>query len=240
MAGKVLSKLSGDYSPGTAWSYQGKFLGIFRAEGLLLENPFLTFGMPSAPKLLPGPVLTKEEVVRLLGVPRLDLPSGIRNRAILEVFYSTGMRLSECAGLGVGDVDLGRGTMAIRSGKGAKDRVVPLGKSAVRWLRKYLKEVRPRFAASTSHLWVGQEGRPVAPLWIQRLVRRLGRRAGIASPVTPNTLRRSCATHLLSAGATLWVVKDLLGHSDLKTLSRYVRLEVREVKETHEKTHPRS
>ena len=243
VAGRVLSRLQDRYAPYTAWVYRGKLLGIFRAlaaEGLILENPFVTYGMPRCPKMLPGPVLSAEEVNNLLGAPRLDLPSGIRNRAILEVFYGTGMRVAECAHLGVKDLDLGRGTVAIRGGKGARDRVVPLGKQAVRWLKKYLRGVRPRWAGESSALWVGQEGRALSVLWLQRMIHKLGRRAGIASPVTPNTLRRTCATHLLSGGASLWVVRDLLGHSDLKTLSRYVRMEVGEMKEAHGKTHPRS
>ena len=242
VAGKVLTRLQEKYAPYTAWTYRGKLLGIFRtfaAEGLILENPFVPFEMPPSPKMLPGPVLEKEEVGRLMKAIRPDLPSGIRNRALLEVFYSTGMRISECARLGVDDADLGRGTVAIRGGKGGKDRVVPLGMEAIRWLKRYLKQVRPRWAGETGFLWVGQEGRPVQTIWIRRIIRRLGKRAGIEVPVTPNTLRRTCATHLLSAGASLQVVKELLGHSDLKTLSRYVSLRAREVKEAHGQTHPR-
>ena len=243
-AERVMGGLRRRYREGTAWTYSIRLLALFRAfaaGGLILENPFGRLSPPPKPRPLMGPTLTAEEILRLLKAPRVDLPSGLRNRAILEVFYSTAIRLSECAHLETGDLDFSKGTLLIRHGKGGKDRVVPLGEEAIRWVKRYLKRVRPRFAPREERaLWVGQEGRPVAPCWIQVMVRRLGRRARIAKPVTPHTLRRTCATHLLEGGASAWAVKEILGHADAKTLSRYLRLDLRRLKETHEKKHPRS
>jgi len=242
-AERVMRRLRSRYGEGTAWTYSVRLLGLFRAfaaAGLLLENPFGRLDPPPRPRAPVGPTLTAEEILRLLKAPRVDLPSGLRNRAILEVFYSTAIRLSECAHLETGDLDFSKGTLMVRNGKGGKDRVVPLGEEAIRWVKRYLKRVRSRYARSDERaLWVGQEGRPIAPGWIQVTIRRLGRRARIAKPVTPHTLRRTCATHLLEGGASAWAVKEILGHADAKTLSRYLRLDLRRLKETHEKKHPR-
>ena len=137
-------------------------------------------------------------------------------------------------------MDLARGTLMVRDGKGAKDRVVPLGSLAVNWLRRYLKEVRPRWAApGKPSLWFGQGRQPVSETWLRKLLRRFGKQAGIRTRVTPHVFRRTCATHLLEGGASPWVVKEILGHADLKTLSRYLKINPRDLKDAHAKTHPR-
>jgi integrase/recombinase XerD len=236
-------KLFARYSPGTAWSYSRRLLALFRvfaAGGLILENPFVTLDPPPKPKPLMGPVLSRDEVRALFASVRHNHPAGIRNRAILEVFYSAGLRLSECSSLHLDDLDLAKGLIAVRGGKGAKDRVVPLGSEAVKWVRRYLAEVRPRWASKDEDaLWIGLEGRPVSSLWIQRTVRRLGRRAKINKPVTPHTLRRTFATHLLAGGASAWIVKEILGHVTTQTLGRYIQIAPEELKHVREKTHPR-
>lgn len=244
VAERVTRGLSSRYGAGTARSYAVRLGSLFRAfaaGGLILENPFGRVVLPPRPSSPPlGRVLTREEMRRLLGAPRIDLPSGLRNRAILEVFYSTGIRLAECARLEKGDLDLSGGTLHVREGKGARDRVVPLGEAAVGWVRRYLERVRPRFAREGERaLWVGQEGRPMAAGWIRVMVRRMGERARIGRSVTPHALRRTCATHLLEGGASAWAVKEILGHVEGKTLRRYLRMDFRGLKETHEKTHPR-
>jgi integrase/recombinase XerD len=243
LAERAMAKLRSRYGPGTAWRYATSWVQLFRAftaAGLLLESPFARVDWPKRPRLLPLSALTRDEMDRLLGAPNLRLPSGVRNRAILELFYSTGIRLAECAGLAVRDVDFARGTLLVRRGKGGKARVVPLGEQAMSWLRRYLKEARSRWAGKAEALFIGQEGRPVSPLWIERVVSCLGRKAGIKKPVTPHALRRTCATHLLSAGASAWAVKGILGHADFKSLGRYVVLGAKELKDEHGRTHPRS
>ena len=243
IAERAMAKLARSFNPNTAWRYAtswGQLFRAFTAAGLLLENPFARIEWPRRPRSLPGPTLSHEEMAKLLRAPNLRLPSGVRDRAVLEVFYSAALRLSELAHLEVRDLDFARGTVTVRNGKGGKARVVPLGETAIAWLRRYLKDVRPRFARKSEALWVGQTGKPVTAVWIQVKVRRLGRKAKIGKPVTPHTLRRTCATHLIASGASAWAVKGILGHLDFKSLGRYVSLGAKELRETHEKTHPRA
>lgn len=244
VAERAMAKLSRQYGPGTAWRYATGWVKLFRAftaAGLLLESPFRRVDWPRRPRALPGIALSPEEMEKLMGAPNVGRASGIRDRAILEVFYSTGIRLSEMAGLDVRDIDFGRGSLTVRKGKGGKARVVPIGETAIGWLRRYLKDVRPRWASRrTLALWVGQSRKAVPSFWIQTRVRRLGRKSKIGKPVTPHAIRRSCATHLLVSGASPWAVKGILGHADFKSLGRYVSLTTRELREIHEKTHPRA
>lgn len=244
LAERAMTRLSREHSPGTAWRYATGWVLLFRAftaAGLLLENPFGRVEWPRRPRTLPRVALGREEMEKLLRAPNLGRANGVRDRAMLEVFYSTALRLSELAHLDVRDIDFARGTITVRQGKGGKARVVPLGEEAMGWLRRYLKDVRPRWASKrTVALWVGQEGKAVSSPWIQKTVRRLGRKAGIAKAVTPHALRRTCATHLLASGASAWAVKGILGHADFKSLGRYVSLGVKELREMHEKTHPRA
>jgi integrase/recombinase XerD len=176
---------------------------------------------------------------RLLEAPDVSRVNGVRDRAILEVFYSAALRLSELARLEVRDVDFGRGLVAVRAGKGGKSRMAPLGEEAVGWLRRYLREARPRWSGRCDTLFLGQTGLPLSPHWLQVKIRRLGQKAGIDKPVTAHTLRRTCATHLLASGASPWAVKELLGHADLSTLGRYVSLSLHDLRKVHEETHPR-
>jgi integrase/recombinase XerD len=244
IAERAMARLSRKHTPGTAWRYATGWVQLFRAftaAGLLLENPFGRVDWPRRPKMPPRTTLGREEMEKLLQAPDLLRANGVRDRAMLEVFYSAALRLSELAHLDVRDLDFARGTVTVRKGKGGKARVAPLGEEAIRWLRKYLAEVRPRWAPKRmTALWVGQGGVKVTGQWIQKRVGRLGRKAGIAKPVTPHALRRTCATHLLASGASAWAVKGILGHADLKTLGRYVALEAKELKDVHEKTHPRA
>jgi integrase/recombinase XerD len=149
----------------------------------------------------------------------------VRNRAMLELLYSSGLRLSECARLRVEDV--GADTVTVRGGKGGRDRIVPLGAAAREWIDRYVRQARPRGA-----LWVGRDGRPISAQAIQVSLRKLG--------VTAHTLRRTCATHLLSGGASVWAVRGILGHRDATSIGRYLAVTPSELKEAHEKTHPRA
>lgn len=243
VAQRAMLTLARSYNASTAWRYATGWARLFRsftAAGWLLENPFGRIEWPRRPRSLPGPTLSEEDVKKLLRAPNLGLPSGVRDRAVLEVFYSAALRLSELAHLEVRDLDFARRTVTVRRGKGGKARVVPLGETAIAWLRRYLKEVRPRFSGKSEALWIGQTGKPVTAYWIQVKVRRLGQKAKIGKPVTPHTLRRTCATHLLASGASAWAVRDILGHADFRTLGRYISLGAKELREIHEKTHPRA
>jgi integrase/recombinase XerD len=183
------------YKPGTTWRYLTMFMQIFRcfaSAGLLPANPFAALPRPEAGTVVPLPTLSADEVRRLLEAPNLELPSGIRTRAFLELLSSTGLRLAECATLQMDDIDLARGVVRIL-GKGAQERLVPLSQETLGWLKRYLKEVRPRYGGSLKHFWVGQTGRPMNRSFMQKLIRKLGDRAGIEQSVSGQTIRRTWA-----------------------------------------------
>jgi integrase/recombinase XerD len=235
-----MANLSKFYKPQTAWSYSAKIIHLFRifaVAGLIFENPFGWVTRPSKPKLLPGIVLSLDQVNSLLNVPDIQSKTGIRHRAILEALYSSAVRLSEAANLELSDVDLERGTIIVRQGKGAKDRVVPLGDQAAQWLKKYLLKVRSLYKGASQAFWITHNGKPISTIGIRFIVKKAAKKVGLH--VNPHTLRRSCATHLLQAGASPMMVKEILGHADLETLSRYLKLTLTELKHVHEQTHPR-
>jgi integrase/recombinase XerD len=183
-----------------------------------------------------GPVLTLEEMKALLACPDLSLATGTRDRAILEVFYSSGIRLRELLNLDTYDADLKELVLFIRSGKGRKDRVVPMGKNAAKRLEAYLRGARPK--SDGSALFLNRSGHPLTGYCIHALLRKYRMAAGIEKPVSPHTLRRTCATHLLQQGADIRYIQELLGHERLETTQAYTGVMPVEVKRTHERTHP--
>ena len=188
-----------------------------------------------------GPVLTTDEVKTLMDQPDPTLMTGMRNRTIMEVFYATAIRLSELLALEVHHADLADKTLFIRKGKGRKQRVVPLGKAATAWLRKYLKKIRPNFAKKIPRqrrLFVNQFGREMSEESVRAALRKYRIAAGIIKPVSPHVFRRSCATHLLQQGADIRYIQKLLGHDSLKTTQGYTKVLPVEVKQTHNRTHP--
>lgn len=186
-----------------------------------------------------GPVLTLEEIKALLAQPDLSLKIDIRDRAILEVFYSSGIRLAELLGLETYDADLKERMLFIRLGKGRKDRIVPMGKNAAKRLESYLQGVRSEFGTSGQNvLFLNRSGRPLSGGSIHALLRKYRIAAGIEKPVSPHTLRRTCATHLLQQGVDIRYIQKLLGHKRLETTQVYTKVMPMEVKQTHERTHP--
>ena len=188
-----------------------------------------------------GTVLTVGEVRRLLAQPNLSLRTQIRDRAIMEVLYSAGIRLDELLRLEVYHVDLKDRVLYIRKGKGRKQRVVPLGKQAIRYLREYLEKIRPHYARKSPKerkLFVNQSGRSLTPESVRGCIRKYRLEAGIKKGVSPHALRRTCATHLLQQGADVRYIQKLLGHKHLSTTQAYTKVMPVEVKRTHEKTHP--
>ena len=208
----------------------------------LLLDPAAGLRDPEAGHRLPRPVLTRPEVERLLAQPNTSLRLGIRDRALLELLYATGLRIGEVIALTVHDVDLDAGLLTVRTSKSGRGRVVPLGKEATRWLREYLEHIRPRQNRLAPHhraLFLTQQGTPFARHTIEVLLRHYTRAAKIAKRVTCHTLRHTCATHLLEAGADLVAIKELFGHRDLSTTQLYTRVRPVEVKAVHQQTHPR-
>ncbi len=208
----------------------------------LLMNPAAGLRDPSSGQPLPKPILTHAEMKRLLTQPNTSLAHGIRDRAFLELLYSTGIRIGEAIALTVYDVDLEAGLLKVQLGKGGKGRVAPIGKEAARWLREYLEKIRPWHNGLAPHerrLFLTYQGHPLTHSTIEMMIRRYTRAAQIKKRVTCHTLRHTCATHLLEAGADVVAIKELLGHQDLRTTQIYTRVRPVEVKAMHQATHPR-
>lgn len=211
-----------------------------------LEETRRIFKNPAAGLIIPGardklrPVPSEKEMERLLVQPDVTTPPGIRDRAVIETFYGTGVRLGELVGMNIFDVNQKNRIVKV-IGKGNKQRVVPLGKKAVFWVTKYIKEVRPGFLKNrpdTRALWLGAQGSRINPLIVQRTISQYGKDAQISRPVTPHSLRRACATHMLAAGAHPVQIQLLLGHSTLSALSSYLKVTVTDMKAMHKKGKP--
>lgn len=197
-------------------------------------------GSVKEPQLLLTSVLNHNQVKRVLAAqPAVDAATW-RNRVMLEVLYSTGIRVGELLGLNVTDVDLDNAT-AVVLGKGNKQRVVPIGKTARRLLESYLKAVRPFLLSQAGEpaLFLNHAGQRMPYHTCRRIVHRSAEAAGLEINVTPHTFRRSCTTELIRAGANLYHVKELLGHENLETLKHYTKLTIEDLKATHARCHPR-
>lgn len=191
------------------------------------------------PKTLPGSVLNHEQVRRMLdGVPT-DGAESFRNRTMLELVYSSGIRVAELLGLNLRDVDFTNRVARVR-GKGQKERMVPIGQTALHFLEGYIKGVRPGLPmVDEEALFVTMSGERVKYSTFLKLVHTFAQKAGLEVNVTPHTFRRSCTTELLRAGAGMYHVKELLGHESLETLKHYAKLTITDLKETHRRCHPR-
>ncbi len=197
----------------------------------------------STPKLirrLPG-TLSIEEVDRLLEAPSEGSPQGIRDRAFLELLYSSGLRVSELASLQLQEIDLENRFLRVRAGKGRKDRVVPVGARACAAVYRYLETARPRFVRvrTGSTLFLSNRGGPLSRKTIWYWIRQYAERAGITKAVKPHLLRHSFATHLLSNGADLRAIQEMLGHADIATTQIYTAIDGKRLLEQHAKYHPR-
>ncbi|MEI8121262.1 MAG: tyrosine-type recombinase/integrase [bacterium] len=194
-----------------------------------------------APSLLPQSALTHAQVRKFLGSIRTVTPEGFRNRAMIELLYSSGLRAAELLGLDVGDIDFDQAT-AIVTGKGSKQRVVPIGRTALRCLENYLKAVRPFMTRNPSEtaLFLNKQGVRLHYNAFCQIVTDCAHGTGLGvAHITAHTFRRSCATELLRGGANMYHVKDLLGHESLNTLKHYAKLTIIDLKKTHGKCHPR-
>lgn len=205
---------------------------------LLIRNPAEFVPMPKVEKTLP-PVLTVEEAVSLIEAPQhSDALSALRDLAILEVFYSAGVRVSELTGLRMKDVDLDGATIRVL-GKGGKERVAYLGSYALDSLRKYIDRDRPS-AGRDEPLFTGRGEAAVSQRSVQRLVKKYVLDSGIDKTPTPHALRHTFATHLLDAGVDLRSIQLMLGHSKLSTTQRYTRVSVASLMDSYDKAHPRA
>ena len=209
---------------------------------IIFINPAESIREPQKQKSLPRNVLTRKEMNKILDQPNLGLMTGIRDRAILEVFYSTGIRLEELCRLTVFDADLQGGMVRVNKGKGQKDRVVPMGKHAVKCLREYITKARPKLTKKNRkvrHLFINRYGGPVSSQVAALMIRTYVRQAKIKKQVTAHTFRHTFATALVKNGADIAAVQKMLGHVDLKTTQQYIRSLGLNIKAVHQKTHPR-
>ena len=192
------------------------------------------------PKLLPTSVLTHAQVRKLMRKIDTATALGIRDRAALELLYSSGIRVGEMEQLRVADVDIER-CMAKVTGKGKKERFVPIGKTALRWLLTYVRGVRPFLLqdGKTPVLFITVTGRPFTAHDLRLRIHDYAKRARLDVTVTPHTFRRSCTTEMIKSNANLYHVKELLGHEKLDTLHHYARLDITDLQKTHARCHPR-
>ena len=217
--------------------------GLYRfaiREGRLEVDPMENLKAPRAFKALPR-FLSPAQVEALLAAPDVNTPLGIRDRAILEVFYATGLRVSELTALRATDVDMRMG-LVTAFGKGRKERLVPLGEEAQRWVRRYLEEVRTRLARRREDpvLFLSNRGRKISRMGLWGLVRRHAVAAGVQSILTPHVLRHSFATHLLERGADLRALQAMLGHADISTTQIYTHVTRERLRKVYDQFHPRA
>ena len=219
-----------------------RFFEFLEDGNQIFINPMETIREPRKEKKLPRTVLTVEEVRKILDQPNLGTLIGIRDRTVLELFYSTGIRLNELCSLTVYDVDLQGGMLRINQGKGQKDRVVPMGKHAVRFLREYITKVRPGCTKKNNRvrsLIVHRNGKPISRQVVSLLVRTYAREAGIKKKVSAHTFRHTFATELVRNGADIRAVQKMLGHVCLVTTQQYIRSLGLDLKKAHARSHPR-
>jgi integrase/recombinase XerD len=200
------------------------FYRHLRRESLLEEDPTAQLRAPRQSRKLPQ-VLSRDEVARLLEQPGGSTPPALRDRALLEVMYACGLRASEATGLEVGDVDLEAGILRAR-GKGSKERLVPIGSAAGRALTAYLQRGRPKLAGDRlePRLFLNHRGAGLTRQGLYKIVQRHARSAGLASKMSPHTLRHTFATHLLAGGCDLRSLQEMLGHADIATTQLYTSL----------------
>lgn len=218
------------------------FFRFLYAERFLATDPGRGLEFPRVPPPLPPKILSEAEVVRLLEAPATDTPLGLRDRAILELLYSSALRNSELGALQLEDLDLERGLVRVIRGKGGRSRVVPVGEPARDALEAYLRAGRPQLLKNPREgrvflSWRGQRG--LTREDVAQLVQRAARQAGLEQRVTPHLLRHCCACHMLARRAGLRHLQELLGHRSLESTQIYTQLEVSDLRRVHRRCHPR-
>jgi len=215
------------------------FFRFLSAEGTIKNNPARLLETPRIARRLPK-ILNRGEVERLISQPDTSKARGQRDRAMLEVLYATGLRVSELVGLKVLSVNLEAGYVRTL-GKGSKERAVPIGEKAIAAVKQYLANGRPQLAKHTNspYLFLNLRGHPLTRQGFWKIIKKYGREAAIGKTITPHGIRHSFASHLLEAGADLRSVQVMLGHADIVTTQIYTHVTRDRLKELHEKCHPR-
>jgi integrase/recombinase XerD len=207
----------------------------------LCVDPAVDFELPRVPLPLPAHVPTPHQVDRLIDSCDTSIAAGLRDRAALELFYSSGLRRQELASLTILDLDLDLGVVFVRHGKGGRSRYVPMGQRAVHWIRRYLQEVRPKLMPSggSETVFLNDSGQPFIRHRLSDLVRRRMTSVGLNQRGACHLLRHAMATHMLRNGADVRHLQAILGHADLGTTARYTQVAISDLQRVHARTHPR-
>ena len=239
LAWQVEERRSSARTTGRLVSSLRRFYGFAVREGLRADDPAAMLDRPKLPRALPKS-LSESEVEALLAAPDVTEPQGLRDRAMLETLYASGLRVSELVGLKPVQVSLDMGVVRVL-GKGSKERLTPLGEEAVAWIERYLSSARPALLAGrkADALFVTTRAAAMTRQGFWALVKRHARKAGISRSISPHTLRHAFATHLINHGADLRVVQLLLGHADISTTQIYTHVARERLKMLHAKHHPR-
>jgi integrase/recombinase XerD len=239
----VRQTMSSGLSPASTARLVATVRGLYRflrVSGRMPENPADDLHAPRAFLTLPK-FLSTEDVDALLAAPDVSTPRGLRDRALIEVLYATGLRVSELVGLRFADVRMTEGYVQCL-GKGNKQRIVPLGEEAALWVRRYVDSARPTLAKGRQTPWLflnARDGRPLSRLGFWKVLKGYARQAGVRSHVSPHVLRHSFATHLLDRGADLRAIQAMLGHADLSTTQIYTHVLEARLRQVYDKFHPR-
>jgi integrase/recombinase XerD len=206
----------------------------------ILHNPASDLDLPRMERRIPKTILSAEEVERVLVLPDIETPVGLRDRALLETFYSTGIRRMELIRLKLYDLDRERATLTVRQGKGKKDRMVPIGERALAWVEKYLREARPELALEPDDatLYLTQYGEPFHPDAMSNLARDWIAQANLGKAGSCHTFRHTMATLMLENGANLRYIQQMLGHEEISTTEIYTHVAIRKLQQIHAATHP--
>lgn len=208
-------------------------------ENHLLYNPASELSLPRAPKHLPRSLLSIAEVEAILNQAEPNTAQGLRDRAMLETLYSTGLRRMELPHLALYDVDLNRRIVIVREGKGRRDRVIPIGLRATAWVEKYLRESRPELVIGESeYLFLSDYGEAITPEFLAHKVKRYMQFAGVNKPGATHLFRHAMATHMLEGGADIRFIQAMLGHANLQTTEIYTHVSIDKLKQIHDATHP--
>lgn len=231
-------------SASTQANYLHAIRCLFRylaASGSVLHDPTSTITLPRTPQLLPRVILSKGEIARILTQPNTKTALGYRDRAMMELMYACGLRVSELSSLDVADVDFARGLATIRKGKGQKPRVVPMGEVAAEWIEGYLRAIRSKFTRDRNEtaLFLSWRGKRIPRNSVLARVAHYTKSAKIKKRVGCHTFRHTCATHMLRGGADIRSIQELLGHATLASTEIYTRVEIGDLVKVHKKFHPR-
>ena len=239
----VRERMAAGLAPRTVARLVASIRGFYRflvRDGQLHDNPAEDLHAPRAWPALPK-FLALEDVDRLIAQPDVATPLGLRDRALIELLYATGMRVSELVGVRLADMNL-RGGYLVCMGKGGRERLAPLGLQAVTWLRRYLDASRPEITKGRDCEWlfVNARGGRLSRVGFWKILKKYGRQAGLREDLSPHVVRHSFATHLLERGADLRSIQSLLGHADLSTTQIYTHVAEARLKAVYDRFHPRS